>query len=161
MDFSTEGGSGVWEDYEMIDDLDRNIIKSLSKNGRMSFAEIATNLDVTEKTVRTRYNNLVENNIIEVVGVVNPITLGIKVGAIIQLKVVPQHIDQIVEDLKQIPVIRYITTTTGDFQLLAQVNVRDYEELSETVKTIHRIPNISSTNVIMQMDVYKNTFEYL
>lgn len=151
----------MFEDHEAIDDLDKKIIKFLSKNGRMSFAEIATNLDVTEKTVRTRYNNLVDNNIIEVVGVVNPITLGIKVGAIIQLKVVPQHMDQVVEQLQQVPVVRYITTTTGDYQLLAQVNVRDYEELSETVKTIHRIPNIDSTNVIMQMDVYKNTFEYL
>ncbi len=146
---------------EIVDELDKSIIKFLSKNGRMSFSEIATHLEVTEKTVRARYNNLVENNIIEVVGVVNPITLGIKVGAIIQLKVVPQKIDTIVEELKKVQVIRYVTTTTGDYQLLAQVNVRDYEELSETVKTIHGIPDISSTNVIMQMDVYKNTFEYL
>ncbi|WP_246055143.1 Lrp/AsnC family transcriptional regulator [Pseudalkalibacillus caeni] len=146
---------------EVIDELDKKIIKFLSKNGRMSFAEIASHLEVTEKTVRTRYNNMIENNIIEVVGVVNPITLGIKVGAIIQLKVVPQEIEQIVEQLQQVPVVRYITTTSGDYQLLAQVNVRDYDELNETVKTIHRIPHITSTNVLIQMDVFKNTFQYL
>ncbi|TYR75964.1 Lrp/AsnC family transcriptional regulator [Rossellomorea vietnamensis] len=146
---------------DIIDDLDKGIIKFLSKNGRMSFAEIAASLEVTEKTVRNRYNNLIDNNIIEVVGVVNPITLGIKVGAIIQLKVVPQQIEQVVEQLQQVPVVRYITTTSGDYQLLAQVNVRDYDELNETVRTIHRIPDISSTNVLIQMDVYKNTFEYL
>ncbi|MEE6209020.1 Lrp/AsnC family transcriptional regulator [Salarchaeum sp. III] len=149
------------DSQDLIDDLDKQIIKFLSKNGRMSFSEIANYLDVTEKTVRTRYNKLVEEDIIDVVGVVNPITLGIKVGAIIQLKVVPQQIDAVISALKQLRVIRYITTTTGEYQLLAQVNVRDYEELSETVKEIHQIPNISSTNVIMQMDVYKNTFEFL
>ncbi|MGP4078932.1 Lrp/AsnC family transcriptional regulator [Pseudalkalibacillus sp. R45] len=146
---------------ELIDDLDKKIIKSLSKNGRMSFAEIANNLDVTEKTVRTRYNNMVDNEIIEVVGVVNPISLGIKMAAIVQIKVVPQSIDEVIKELQDIRVMRYITTTSGDYQLLAQMNVRDYEELTETIKKVHRIPSITSTNVLIQMDVHKNTFEYI
>lgn len=145
----------------VIDELDKGIIKQLSKNGRMSFAEIASELDVTEKTVRKRYNQLVDNNILEVVGVVNPITLGIKIGAIIQVQVVPQYIDEVIASLKNIPVIRYVTTLTGEYQLLGQVNVRSYEELNETVKKVYQIPHIQSTNVLVQMDVHKNTFEYL
>lgn len=145
----------------VIDELDKGIIKQLSKNGRMSFAEIASELDVTEKTVRKRYNQLVDNNILEVVGVVNPITLGIKIGAIVQVQVVPQYIDEVIASLKNIPVIRYVTTLTGEYQLLGQVNVRSYEELNETVKKVYQIPNIQSTNVLVQMDVHKNTFEYL
>lgn len=146
---------------QMMDELDRKIVKFLSKNGRMSFTEIANYLEVTEKTVRTRYNNMIDNNMIEVVGVVNPITLGIKVGAIIQLQVVPQQIEKIVQELQELPVIRYVTSTSGAYQLLTQINVRDYEELNETVKQIHQIPNITSTNVLIQMDVYKNSFQYL
>ncbi|WP_270180181.1 Lrp/AsnC family transcriptional regulator [Alkalihalobacillus sp. CinArs1] len=146
---------------ELIDDLDRSIIKFLSKNGRMSFTEIANQLNVTEKTVRTRYNNMVENDILEVVGVINPITLGIKMGAIIQLKVVPQHIDEVIEELRTIRVVRFITTISGEYPLLAQINVRDYEEINETVREVHAIPNVTATNVMVQMDVFKNTFEYL
>ncbi|KGP91492.1 transcriptional regulator [Pontibacillus chungwhensis BH030062] len=145
----------------VIDELDKGIIKQLSKNGRMSFAEIASELDVTEKTVRKRYNQMVDNNILEVVGVVNPITIGIKVSAIVQVQVVPQYIDEVITSLTNIPVIRYVTTLTGEYQLLGQVNVRSYEELNETVKKIYQIPHIQSTNVLVQMDVHKNTFEYL
>ena len=145
----------------LIDDLDRNIIKFLSKNGRMSFTEIANQLEVTEKTIRTRYNNMIENDVIEVVGVVNPITLGIKMGAIVQLKVVPQEMDQVIQELQKINVVRFITTISGEYPLLAQINVRDYEEINETVKQIHAIPNVTSTNVMVQMDVFKNTFEFL
>ena len=145
----------------LIDELDRNIIKFLSKNGRMSFTEIANQLEVTEKTVRTRYNNMIENDVIEVVGVVNPITLGIKMGAIVQLKVVPQEMDHIIQQLQKIKVVRFITTISGEYPLLAQINVRDYEEINETVKQIHAIPNVTSTNVMVQMDVFKNTFEFL
>lgn len=143
---------------EVIDELDKSIINFLSENGRMSFNEIATHLEVTEKTVRSRYNNMVADNIIKVVGVVNPIELGIRVGSIIQLKVIPQEIDQVVEKLKQVTVIRYISTTTGDYQLLVQVNVRDNDELNSTIKTIQQIPSINSTNVLIQTEVFKNTF---
>lgn len=148
-------------DNDLIDDLDRSIIKFLSKNGRMSFTEIANQLEVTEKTVRTRYNNMVENDILEVVGVINPITLGIKMGAIIQLKVVPQHIDDVIEALRTIRVVRFITTISGEYPLLAQINVRDYEEINETVRTVQSIEHVTATNVMVQMDVFKNTFEYL
>ena len=144
-----------------IDELDRNIIKFLSKNGRMSFTEMASQLEVTEKTVRTRYNNMIENDVIEVVGVVNPITLGIKMGAIVQLKVVPQEMDHVIQELQKIHVVRFITTISGEYPLLAQINVRDYEEINETVKQIHAIPNVTSSNVMVQMDVFKNTFEFL
>ncbi|WP_425590539.1 Lrp/AsnC family transcriptional regulator [Fictibacillus enclensis] len=146
---------------EIIDHLDKGIIKLLSKDGRMSFTEIANRLNVTEKTVRSRYNNLVENNILEVVGVVNPISLGVKVGAIIQISVVPPNMDHTIQQLRDIAGIRFITLTSGEYQLLVQANVKDYEEITEIVKSIHQLPGINKTNVILQMDVYKNSFEYI
>lgn len=146
---------------EIIDQLDKGIIKLLSKDGRMSFTEIAQHLNVTEKTIRTRYNNLVENKILEVVGVVNPISLGVKVGAIIQLSVVPPHMEAIIQQLKEISGIRFITLTSGEYQLLVQANVKDYEEITEIVKSIHFIQGVNKSNVILQMDVYKNSFEYI
>ncbi|WP_062236192.1 Lrp/AsnC family transcriptional regulator [Fictibacillus sp. FJAT-27399] len=146
---------------EIIDQLDKGIIKLLSKDGRMSFTEIAQRLNVTEKTVRTRYNNLVENNILEVVGVVNPISLGVKVGAIIQISAVPPWMEDTIKKLQEIAGIRFITLTSGEYQLLVQANVRHYEEITEIVKSIHHIEGINKTNVILQMDIYKNSFEYI
>ncbi|MDN4075532.1 Lrp/AsnC family transcriptional regulator [Fictibacillus terranigra] len=146
---------------EIIDQLDKGIIKLLSKDGRMSFTEIAQRLNVTEKTVRSRYNNLVESNILEVVGVVNPISLGVKVGSIIQISVVPPRMEDTIRTLQDIAGIRFITLTSGEYQLLVQANVRHYEEITEIVKSIHQIEGINKTNVILQMDVYKNSFEYI
>ena len=145
----------------VIDELDKDIIKFLSANGRMSFNEIANHLDVTEKTVRSRYNNMIDANIMKVIGVINPIELGIRVGGIVQLKVVPQEINQVIESLKKITVIRYISSTTGDYQLLLQLNVRDNDELNETIKSIQQIRNISATNVLLQTEVHKNTFDFI
>lgn len=144
-----------------IDDLDKGIIKLLSKDGRMSFTEIANRLDVTEKTIRTRFNNLIDNKMIDIVGIVNPISLGLKVGAIVQIKVDQNKINEIIEKLNSINGVRYVSLIAGEYQLLIQVNVHDYDGLTDTVKELYKIDGILTTQVLLQLDVYKNTFEYI
>lgn len=143
-----------------IDDLDRGIIKALSMDGRMSFKEIAGRLNVTEKTIRLRYKSLVENKILEVVGVVNPITLGLKSGAIIQIKVGPHSISKVIELLKKIKGVRYITLTSGEYPLLVQTTAPNQEEITETINKLNQIQEITDINTIVQLQVYKNSFDY-
>ncbi|UOE95591.1 Lrp/AsnC family transcriptional regulator [Alkalihalobacillus sp. LMS39] len=142
-----------------IDSLDRGIIQLLSKDGRMSFTEIANRLDVTEKTVRSRYKNLVETGIIDVVGIVNPISLGLKVAAIIQLAAASNQLTNIVDQVKQYKEVRYVSLITGEYQVLLQVNMKTYEELTEFIKKINGIAGITKSNVIIQLEINKNTFD--
>ena len=145
--------------YE-IDELDRGILKYISKDGRMSFTEIAAGLNVSEKTVRLRYKNLLDNGVMEVVGVVNPVALGIKSGAIIQLKVTPQSLNLAIEALREFREIRYITMTTGPYSLLAQIAVPGQDDITAVIQKINELPYITEMNTIIQLDVYKNTYDY-
>ena len=145
--------------YE-LDELDRGIIHHLSKDGRVSFTEIASKLTVSEKTIRLRYKNLLDNGIIEVVGVVNPAAIGIKSGAIIQIKTASQRMMQVIEELKKFKEIRYITMTSGPYSLLVQVAVPNQEDITELLYKLNEIPFITEMNTIIQMDVFKNTFDY-
>jgi Lrp/AsnC family transcriptional regulator, regulator for asnA, asnC and gidA len=145
--------------YE-IDEMDRGIIKDLANDGRMSFSEIAANLNVTEKTVRLRYKNLKDNGILDVVGVVNPVAIGIKAGAIILLKVQPQKIQEAINSLKEFREIRYITLTSGPYPLLAQIAVPTQDDINEILLKINKLPSILEMNSIIQLDVYKNSYEY-
>ncbi|WP_347549121.1 AsnC family protein [Pseudalkalibacillus hwajinpoensis] len=51
----------------ILDELDKNLIVCLSHDGRMSFKDIAEELDVTEKTIRLRYKKLVDSGVLKVV----------------------------------------------------------------------------------------------
>jgi Lrp/AsnC family transcriptional regulator for asnA, asnC and gidA len=143
-----------------IDELDKGIIKYLSNDGRMSFTEIASNLDVTEKTIRTRYKHLLEQEIFGVFGVVNPVAIGIKAGAIIQLKIKLPLVEQVIEDLKELKEVRFITSTSGEYQLIIQIAVPTHDDLSASFKRIRSIHGIEEMNSTVQLEVYKNTFEY-
>lgn len=145
--------------YE-IDDLDIAILKYLSKDGRTSFTDIAAGVNVSEKTVRLRYKNLLDNGVMEVVSVVNPRALGIKSGALIQLKVTPQSLDKAIEALKEFREVRYITLTSGPYSLLLQIAVAGQDDIIEVVRRINELPYITEMNTIVQLDVYKNTYDY-
>jgi len=67
------------------DALDQGIIEALQENGRESFRAIAGRLGVSEATVRARYARLCEDDILQVVGVTNPLGLGFE-QALIGLK---------------------------------------------------------------------------
>ncbi|MDG5471477.1 Lrp/AsnC family transcriptional regulator [Jeotgalibacillus sp. ET6] len=144
-----------------IDELDRGIIRILSKDGRIAFSEIANQLNVTEKTIRLRYKNLVQNEIIEVVGVVNPIAIGLKAGAIIQIRTTQGSIEAVMERLKTMKEIRFITMTSGPYTLLIQINVQSQEDIRQSILKLDQIEGIVDINTIIQLENYKNTFEYI
>ncbi|WP_188454280.1 Lrp/AsnC family transcriptional regulator [Virgibacillus oceani] len=144
-----------------IDELDRGIIKLLSNDGRMSFTELAARLNVTEKTIRLRYKSLLDKEILDVVGVVNPIALGLKAGAIIQLKVKSKSISTVIEKLRNLKLIRYITLTTGEYPILVQITVEDQDQITKVLHDINQMEEVTGVNTIVQLEVYKNTFDYL
>ncbi|MFJ5771845.1 Lrp/AsnC family transcriptional regulator [Psychrobacillus sp. NPDC093180] len=143
-----------------LDELDRGIIKHLSNDGRLSFTELSIRLQVTEKTIRLRYKSLIDKKIFEVVGVVNPVAVGLKAGAIIQVKVKAKSFSKVIEKLKEIREIRFITLVSGEYPILFQVSVKDQERITEILQEVNKIEWITETNTIIQLEVYKNTFEY-
>jgi len=64
----TEGRAPAIE----ISELDKRIIEHLQRDGRRPFTQIAVDPEVSEATVRSRTDRLVENGILQIVGVTDP-----------------------------------------------------------------------------------------
>lgn len=142
-----------------IDDLDKSIIKLLSKDGRMSFRDLSKTLEVTEKTIRMRYMNLIDSGILEIVGRINPITIGLKEGAIIQLKIKPNGLHKVIADLKKIQHIRYITVTTGEYPLLIQVAAANQEHITNLILSLYEHSEVKELNTMIQLEVSKSSYQ--
>ena len=54
-----------------LDNLDKNLIRLLKQDGRVSTANIAKKLEVTTPTVRSRMRALIEAGMLRVAGLVN------------------------------------------------------------------------------------------
>ena len=59
-----------------MDQIDLDIISFLQTDGRMPFTDIAKALDVSEGTVRNRVARLVQDRMLQIVGMVDPYRLG-------------------------------------------------------------------------------------
>ena len=144
-----------------LDELDRGLIVCLSHDGRMSFKDIAEELEVTEKTIRMRYKKLVDGGVLKVVGIVDPVAVGVKVAAIFQLDVEPSYLQEVVAALKEYKEVRYITLTSGEYPLMIQTNLPSQEDIRVMVYKLYDLSGIRKVNTTYQFDIFKNTHDIL
>lgn len=149
-------------DYlDELDELDLKIISHLQEDGRKSFSVIAEDVGVTERTVRLRVGQLRDRKILQIVGVVNPIKLGLQVVAIIQLAVQEAELANCVEQLRALEEVRFITMTSGEYQLLIQVVSRSYEDLVDFLQNkLNLVQGVRNTNTMVELQVFKNDFHF-
>ena len=105
---------------DTLDDLDRRIIALLQRNGRIANLEVSRQLGVAEATVRKRLERLLEEGIIRVTAVVEPIRLGYTVRAIIGLQVEAQRIEEAAQKLAALPAVRSASVTAGTFDVVVE-----------------------------------------
>lgn len=75
------------------------------------------------------------------------------VEALIFITVEPNKIDKIGMDIKRLPNVKEVVAITGEFDIVARIEAKDFSELSKTLKEkILSLPGIvkSSTSIITE-----------
>jgi len=148
--------------HSPMDELDLKIIAHLQEDGRKSFREIADDVGVTERTVRLRVAQLRENDVMQIVGVVNPIALGLQVVAIVHLDVESVMLEECIHKLQDMAEVRFITLVSGDYQLVLQVISQSYESLVRfQTDRMKELRGVRRANMMIELQVYKNDFRYI
>ncbi len=130
-----------------LDRIDKEIIRLLNRDGRMSSAEIARQLgDVPARTVSHRIEGLVARNIITVRAIVNPAALGYHVLADVYLEIEPGRVREVAEIVAQFPQVSYVACGTGESDVSVSIRVRSNQEMFEFVtEHLGRIPGVRRT----------------
>ncbi len=143
-----------------LDKTEREVIKLLQRDGRMSFVDMAKEIGVTEGTIRRKFNRLMEEQILKIAAVANPFVIGFHTPAIIGLNVETSKLEKVVEQLCGLDKVRYVSTTTGIFDIVIECHFSSNQELYRfIVEGLGRIEGITDTNTSLVLHVYKNTFE--
>src|SRR5260370_36969565 len=81
----------------LIDDVDQRIIEALQQDGRRPFTKIAADLGISEASVRQRVSNLINNQVMQIVAVTNPIKLGFSLASMIGIRVTGDRLLEVAE----------------------------------------------------------------
>lgn len=142
-----------------LDGTDRQIIRLLQKDGRMPFLTIANRLGLAEGTVRRRVSRLIDDQVLQIVGVTDPFKVGMSTVAIVGMKVERSRIEDITKALGEMPEVRYVALSTGNYDLIIEVVVGGNEELlTFLVNKLGEIPGITNTGTSLVLKVAKQDF---
>ncbi len=139
-----------------LDKLDFEILTFLQQDGRMSFTVIAGKLKVSIGTVRTRFNKLIEEGTISIIGRVDPDKVGFRCYAHIAVYVRPATLkEKVALKITKQPEVSFLAMTSGDYDLEVDVMCRDNNHLVDFVNDISKIEGVFQTKTTIYFKVYK------
>lgn len=144
-----------------IDPMDCRMIELLQKDGRVANTEIAKRLGISEATVRTRLARLIEEGVVQIVAVSNPLKLGFEVVGTIRIHVEVRKMDRIIRELKTIKSLWHIVQTTGGTGIDTEFVLKDLNELNALIfEKINRIDGVLRTEPTLFLNYVKRSYDW-
>ena len=140
-----------------VDDLDREIIRYLTEDGRLSAAEIAGRIgSVSERTVRNRIAALLQDKMIVIGAIPDPVALGRDVQVELIIEVEPGQVDEVAILLAEYDEIGYLAATSGASNLSASLFVKDHTALLEFIdQELGKLPGVRRVESSVVLRLYK------
>ena len=145
----------------MLDETDRAIVSYLQYDGRMPYTKIAAELGLTEGGIRRRVKKLINQGSLQIVGIVEPHDMGLEEASMIAVTVEGRPIDDVAEEIAELPEVTYLFQAAGEFDLFIEVFCRDREHFVNFLnKKLQRIPGVRSTQSYLILQRYKLSYRW-
>lgn len=144
-----------------LDEIDRAIVAHLQYDGRMPFTNIAAEVGVSEGSVRRRVKRLVDSEVLQIVGIVEPQYLDWQAAAMIGVTVQAGQVDAVADQIAHFPEVSYLFMASGGFDLFVEVYCRDTEHLvSFLSERLQQVPGVERTETFMILKTYKLSYRW-
>ena len=143
-----------------LDDTNKLIIEHLQRDGRMSYATLAKTIGLSEAAVRQRVQRLLDNGLMQIVAVTDPLTLGFARQAMVGLRV-NGDLRAIADAIAEIPEVDYVVICAGRYDLLVELVCTDDEHLLDILnEKLRAIEGVSETDTFMYLRLAKQTYAW-
>jgi Lrp/AsnC family transcriptional regulator for asnA, asnC and gidA len=143
----------------MIDNISREIIFSLHRDGRTSNVKLAQELGINVATVAKRIDALLRENLITIRAVQNPFKTGYRLNAFISLDVDLKKVKDVCEILVDSPRTSAVLTCFGRFDIILIVDLASWEMLLDFVQEdISQVEGINQVEINLISEVKKRSY---
>jgi DNA-binding Lrp family transcriptional regulator len=133
-----------------IDDIDREIIRMLQDDSRISFRRISEKLNVSEATIFVRVKKLLEKKVIKrFTAIISPEVLGKKITAFILINADPKRLQKVLEALSGMDDVYEVYDVTGSYYAIVKVRTEDQSKLAKIIDEIGMIDGVISTETAL------------
>lgn len=143
-----------------IDDTDKAVIEALQHDGRLPYTKLAAIVGLSEAAVRQRLQRLIDNGVVQVVAVTDPLTLGFRRMAMVGITV-EGDARGVADTLSAMPEIDYVVMVAGSFDLLIEVVCESDDDLLVLLnEKIRAIPGVRTTESFTYLHLSKQTYAW-
>jgi Lrp/AsnC family transcriptional regulator for asnA, asnC and gidA len=143
-----------------IDAVSLAIIEQLQEDGRRPYAAIGKAVGLSEAAVRQRVQKLLDQGVMQIVAVTDPLTVGFRRQAMVGINV-EGDLDPVADALTGMDEVEYVVVTAGSFDLLVEVVCEDDDHLLEMInKRIRTLPGVRSTESFVYLKLRKQTYTW-
>ena len=142
-----------------LDELDRELVFELQRDGRASFRDIGLRLGISERAVSARYARLAEQDLVRVIAVGNPQALGFDGLAFVGMTLADgADVEEVSAALGSIPQLSYLVCVSGRFDLMGELVCRDPDHLIQTLdRRLGAIDGIAGVDVFFYLRLLYRT----
>lgn len=138
----------IVSEVEKMDDIDKEIIEILKRDGRATYSSIGKRIGLSEGAVRKRIKALVDSGAIR--------RFTVKVGlaegaeAVALLSVDPSlPTSDVSKALKKLSNVETVYEITGQYDIAAIISGFNITEVNECLEKIRRLKGVSDTNTMI------------
>ena len=146
-------------DPSHLTSVDRSILAALKVDGRRSCASVATEIRADESTVRRRLQRMLRRGCAQAMTIVQPSSLGYEHEVLLELEVLPAHLEAAATELKNQPGIRYLAATFASRSLVCEVVMPDAAALYDFLnRVIGGLLGVTGMVASVELLVVKRSF---
>lgn len=139
-----------------MDDLDRQIVTHLLRNGRATFHQIGLDVGLSAPAVKRRVDRLQDRgDIVGFTALIDPAALGWNTSAYVELSYKSNvSTDRLRTDLEKFPEVVGAWTISGDADALVHVvasSIHDLERVIERMRSVEHVDRTRTTIVMSRL----------
>jgi Lrp/AsnC family transcriptional regulator for asnA, asnC and gidA len=144
---------------DRLDAVDKNLVSLLQFNGRATYSELSRQSGVSESSARARVRRLIEDGVMQIVAVTDPLQLGFSHEAMVALQSCPNP-EAVAEELAAIEAIDFIVLVAGKFDLLMEVVADSDEQFLALIQRIRDISRPATVQVLPYLQTRKQEYAW-
>lgn len=145
-----------------MESIDSQLIALLSRNGRQDMAGLAVKLGVSIQTVRRKFEKLMNQQAIQIVGAVDPAKVGSPFSVMMGLKLAPHRVGAAMRELGTKRCVLTVFSTIGPYDAWASLWFKHPRELAEFIQNeLPVIKGIERTETFLLLSAAKSTYTTL
>lgn len=117
-----------------LDDLDRKIVETLKRDGRLSIPALAEAVGTSRATAYSRFDRLVDTGVITgFAATVDPHHLGLTVSALAMVRITQARWRAVADALATIDGVEWLALSAGNSDFVMLLRARSLEHLRDVV----------------------------